>query len=511
MKTIKINQEDISISAIYKLRKKSAKVELDTASQYVEHINQGSQFLDSLLDLEGEVYGVTTGFGDSCDVGIDSELAQNLSQQLYRFHGCGTGKNLSCAQGKMVLAVRLASLAKGWSGVRYALLQQLAAFINLNIIPVIPSEGSVGASGDLTPLSYVAATLCGEREVYYQGKIIAAIDALKAEGLSPLSLKPKEGLALMNGTAVMTALAIEAYFRYEYLCRLSCRISAQNALALGSNIDHFNENLFALKAHAGQQLAALRMREDIGKGKFFSGRLQERYSIRCAPHVIGVAMDALDVFAQHLHNELNSVNDNPIIDYANHKILHGGHFYGGHIAWVMDSMKNLTANIADLLDRQLALLVDGKYNYGLPRNLSASQTSNCHGFKAIQIAASAWTAEALKLTMPASVFSRSTESHNQDKVSMGTIAARDALRVLELLAQVAAVTFMAAQQALKLRAYNGELAIAKLSLGVQQSMQELEKYFDFLKTDSALDSTILAVKSAIIKRKFSLYEVADEQ
>jgi histidine ammonia-lyase len=183
-------------------------------------------------------------------------------------------------------------------------------------------------------------------------------------------------------------------------------------------------------------------------------RLQDRYSIRCAPHVIGVLADALPWLRQSIENELNSANDNPIIDAEGEQVLHGGHFYGGHIAFAMDSLKNSVANLADLLDRQMALLVDTRYNQGLPANLSGAQGPRAainHGLKALQISASAWTAEALKLTMPASVFSRSTECHNQDKVSMGTIAARDCLRVLELTEQVVAAMLITVRQGVWLR------------------------------------------------------------
>jgi histidine ammonia-lyase len=178
-------------------------------------------------------------------------------------------------------------------------------------------------------------------------------------------------------------------------------------------------------------------------------RLQDRYSLRCAPHVLGVLADSLNWLRSFIEIELNSANDNPIIDAEAERVLHGGHFYGGHIAFAMDSLKTLVANVADLLDRQLALLVDVRYNHGLPSNLSGAPADRAmlnHGFKAVQIGTSAWTAEALKNTMPASVFSRSTECHNQDKVSMGTIAARDAIRVLELTEQVAAATLLAANQ-----------------------------------------------------------------
>ncbi|HEX8611814.1 MAG TPA: aromatic amino acid ammonia-lyase, partial [Telluria sp.] len=272
----------------------------------------------------------------------------------------------------------------------------------------------------------------------------------------PLRLRPKEGLAIMNGTAVMTALACLAYDRAEYLTRVCTRITAMASFALDGNAHHFDEVLFSVKPHAGMQQVAAWLRQDLPTDQWERNgkRLQDRYSIRCAPHVIGVLADALPFFKGAIENELNSANDNPIIDAENERVLHGGHFYGGHIAFAMDGMKNAVANLADLLDRQMALLVDSRYNQGLPANLSGATGPRAainHGLKALQISASAWTAEALKLTMPASVFSRSTECHNQDKVSMGTIAARDCLRVLELTEQVVAALLITVRQGVWLR------------------------------------------------------------
>ncbi|MEO5932843.1 MAG: aromatic amino acid ammonia-lyase, partial [Duganella sp.] len=333
---------------------------------------------------------------------------------------------------------------------------QITRLLDAGLLPLIPSEGSVGASGDLTPLSYVAAVLCGEREVWRDGVQVPAAQALREAGITPLQLRPKEGLAIMNGTAVMTALACMAYDRAEYLVKLTTRITAMASFAMDGNAHHFDEVLFSVKPHGGMQQVAAWLRADLPTDQWERNgkRLQDRYSIRCAPHVIGVLADAMPFFRTSIENELNSANDNPLIDADNERVLHGGHFYGGHIAFAMDGMKNAVANLADLLDRQMALLVDSRYNHGLPANLSGATGPRAainHGLKALQISASAWTAEALKLTMPASVFSRSTECHNQDKVSMGTIAARDCLRVLELTEQVVAALLITVRQGVWLR------------------------------------------------------------
>jgi len=456
VRAVRFDTTPVAIEDIVDIAHKSAGAVLSDASEFRSAITGGADFLDRLLRGDQSIYGVTTGFGDSCTVKIEADLIAELPQHLYTYHGCGLGEYLTLAQTRAVIAVRLASLCKGYSGVSVQLLEQLVDLLRYDLLPVIPSEGSVGASGDLTPLSYLAAALCGEGEVWREGRRIAAHQALVDAGLTPLRLRPKEGLAIMNGTSVMTALACLAYSQAEYLTRLVTRITALAVFALDGNAYHFDAKLFSMKPHKGQQQVAAWLRQDLPANQSSQDgtRLQDRYSIRCAPHVIGVLADALPWLREWIENEINSVNDNPIIDTEDERVLYGGHFYGGHIAFAMDSMKNAVANLADLLDRQMALLVDTRYNNGLPANLSGAEGPRLainHGLKALQISVSAWTAEALKLTMPASVFSRSTECHNQDKVSMGTIAARDCLRVLDLTEQVVAGLLITTRQGVWLR------------------------------------------------------------
>lgn len=455
-RAVQFDRERLTIEDIVDIARGTASAVLSPDPVFRAAIARGADFLDRLLREDGTIYGVTTGYGDSCTVSIPPDLVAELPHHLYTYHGCGLGEYLTPAQTRAVMATRLASLSKGFSGVSVELLEQIARLLDAGLLPLIPSEGSVGASGDLTPLSYLAAVLCGEREVWRDGVQVPAAQALKEAGITPLRLRPKEGLAIMNGTAVMTALACLAYDRAEYLTRMCTRITAMASFALDGNAHHFDETLFSVKPHAGMQGVAAWLRQDlhVGEAERNGKRLQDRYSIRCAPHVIGVLADALPFFRQSIENELNSANDNPIIDAEGERVLHGGHFYGGHIAFAMDGMKNAVANLADLLDRQMALLVDSRYNHGLPANLSGAEGPRAainHGLKALQISSSAWTAEALKLTMPASVFSRSTECHNQDKVSMGTIAARDCLRVLELTEQVVAALLITVRQGVWLR------------------------------------------------------------
>ncbi|MCG8611716.1 MAG: aromatic amino acid ammonia-lyase [Pseudomonadales bacterium] len=509
IKDLAFGQQAITIEDILAVANGQRNVELSQSPGFVERIDSGINFLNKLLTKDGVIYGVTTGYGDSCSVKIPLDIVSDLPINLTRFHGCGLGDYLSEAQARAVMAVRLNSLCQGYSGVSWELLDQLVQFINSGIIPRIPQEGSVGASGDLTPLSYVAGALIGEREVYYQGAVLPAKNAMAAEGITPLTLKPKEGLALMNGTAVMTALACEAFSRAQYLSRLCARITAISTVAVNGNPYHFDEILFSVKPHAGQMNAAKWIRLDLNEHEHprNADRLQDRYSIRCAPHIIGVLEDTLPWLRSNIENELNSANDNPIIDGMGEHVLHGGHFYGGHIALAMDTLKNCVANLADLIDRQIALLVDEKFNHGLPANLSGAapeQRYIHHGFKAVQIGASAWTAEALKLTMPALVFSRSTECHNQDKVSMGTIAARDCLRVLQLTEQVVAAGLLASLQGLRLREAQRELQLGTLGTSLQAMIHDLCSKIPFLEQDRPMESELRETVQLIQQQYWNL-------
>lgn len=487
-----------------------AKATLNNSVEFTAKIDRGVAFLERLLKEEGVIYGVTTGYGDSCTVAIPPQLVEELPLHLTRFHGCGLGKILTREQARAVLATRLCSLSQGVSGVSHDLLNQIVTLINHDISPRIPEEGSVGASGDLTPLSYLAAALVGEREVIYQGEERATAEVYAELGIQPIKLRPKEGLALMNGTSVMTALACLAYKRAEYLAQLSTKITAMVSVAMHGNDFHFDEALFAVKPHPGQQQIAAWLRDDLKADKppRNSDRLQDRYSLRCAPHVIGVVQDSLPWLRQMIENELNSANDNPIIDGDNERVLHGGHFYGGHIAMAMDTLKTGIANLADLLDRQMAQLMDYKFNNGLPFNLSGAEGERKpinHGFKAVQIGISAWTAEALKHTMPASVFSRSTECHNQDKVSMGTIAARDCLRVLELTEQVAAASLLAATQGIEIRRRRGELDENHMSERLKAICSSVLNEFEFVTEDRPLEKDLRQFITHIQQRHWSLY------
>lgn len=505
-RTVVTGIDPLSIEDVVALARGEASIALPTDREWHRRVEQGCAELEQRLARGEVVYGVNTGYGGSCGRAVPADLVRALPVNLVRYHGCGLGRDFDPEASGAILAARIASLARGYSGTRLVLLERLCALLNLRVLPAIPEEGSVGASGDLTPLSYVAALVVGEREVLQRGHRVPAADALRAAGLAPLELAPKEALAIMNGTAVMTGVACLAFERSERLVRLASRITALGVLALRGNHGHFHERLFELKPHAGQARVAAAIRAALASGAVMGGagvagsaavaagaRVQDPYSLRCAPHVLGVLADALDWIRGWIETELNSVNDNPLIDSDLHLVLHGGNFYGGHIAFAMDALKIAVASSADLLDRQLALLVDESSNRGLPANLSAAPAARLaisHGFKAVQIATSAWAAEAQKLTMPATAFSRSTECHNQDKVSMGTIAARDAVRVLELTEQVAAAGLLASAHGVRLRIERGELDASTLSPELRTLTADVLEYCPLLTEDRALEGAL---------------------
>jgi histidine ammonia-lyase len=298
----------------------------------------------------------------------------------------------------------------------------------------------------------------------------------------------------------MCGVACLAWLRARRVSQFATRITSLTILALKGNLFHYDKTLFSVKPHPGQQLVAARIRDDLlissapadySKVK----RIQDRYSLRCAPHIIGVLEDVLPFLKNVIEAELNSANDNPIIDVETQRVFHGAMFYGGHMAMAMDTLKVQVANIADLLDRQLASLVDPVYNNGLPSNLTGvvgELAEINHGLKGLQISVSAWTAEALKLTVPASIFSRSTECHNQDKVSMGTIAARDCMRVCELTEQVVAACMISVRQAITLREEREGLHFA-MSPEAREFLEGIKQQVDFITEDQFLDPVLRQV------------------
>ncbi|MBE1574312.1 histidine ammonia-lyase [Amycolatopsis roodepoortensis] len=453
-------------------------VPVDIDPVAVSGMDASVRLKQKLIDKEIPIYGVTTGFGDSCIRQISPDKAPELQRNLVLYHLNGVGPIASADVVRATMLIRANCLVRGPSAIRPHTVRSLLGLLSADVVPAIPERGSLGASGDLVPLCYVAAALIGEGEVRHRGRTRPALDALADAGVAPVELAAKEGLALVNGTAFTSAFATLALWDAREIAFAADVATAMTCEALGGSASHFHPFLHRAKPHPGQRTSAALIRELLDgsalttdyrqivseeealDGRGFTelrARIQDKYSVRCAPHVTGMLRDTLEWADRWIEIEINSSTDNPLFDEENEEVHNGGNFYAGHVGQAMDSLKIAVANVADLLDRQLALVVDEKFNGGLPPNLvrpreAADHDAGLHhGFKGMQIAASAVTAEALKTTSAATAFSRSTEAHNQDKVSMGTIAARDARTVVELTRDVAAIHLLALAQAIELR------------------------------------------------------------
>ena len=456
-----IDGGNVSLDDIIAVARDGVSVQISKAGRFVKRMEQTQKMLMDAMQNGVPVYGVTTGYGKSCGKRMPLNAAMKNGVNIFRFHGCGTGEPIGIEETRAAMLCRIICLARGYSGVSVGLLQQMADFLNAGITPVVPCEGSVGASGDLTPMSYIGASLMGEREVFYQEEVIPAAKALKKAGLKPYHYLPKEPLSMVNGTTTMTGIATLAVDRAWRILNAAIYATALSVHAMKGNAHHYHPVISEVKPFPGQifvaaQIAHL-LHTRVSPHQLEDNALetlQDPYSLRCAPQVLGVLYDGLVWIAKWVEIEANSSNDNPIFDPADGSVLMGGNFYGGHIAFAMDGLKAALASAADMCDRQVMLLVNPNLNRGLPGDLvrkPAKEKGLHHGFKAMSISSSALTAEALKATMPAASFSRSTESHNQDKVSMGTIAARDAERVCQLTERVISIHLLAAAQACDIR------------------------------------------------------------
>ncbi|RXJ84817.1 histidine ammonia-lyase [Arcobacter sp. CECT 8985] len=458
---LKVDNRHIELDEIIN----STQIEISNNENFVNSIEKTHNYLMKQIKDGKPIYGITTGYGASGKNYVSYEDSKTLQKNLFRFHGCGIGPKLSYKVCKYAVIMRTISLSKARSGVSLELLKRLELLIQKDIIPVIPSQGSVGASGDLTPLSYIAAVIAGEREVYYKGEIVSTQEVYKQLNIPSYEFKPKEALAIMNGTTVMSAIALAAIEEFETIVdSMESYVAGMFEVLLGDDTP-VSDFVHESKPFDGQIQTAKNIKIKIENSKLTHGRddrydkffadndlnIQDNYSMRCAPQVLGVVRDNLKISKQWVETEINSVNDNPLIDGENEKIYTSGNFYGGYVAHAMDTLKICAANVADLLDKEFALLVDHKFNRGLGENLKLAKEPYYHGFKAMQISLSSLSADVIKNTTAASIHSRPTESLNQDKVSMGTTAANDFAKMIPDLYNMLSIAFIGMAQAVDIR------------------------------------------------------------
>lgn len=476
--SVTVNGEGLTVENVCSVAYDNEEVKLPEDKAFWERLEKSRQFLMDYINTGVPTYGVTTDFGDSCHNQISVDKAGELQRTICTYHGIGLGPKFDKATGRAVMLARLNGNVKGGhSAIRPELAKMLLTMLNKDIVPVIPELGSVGASGDLTPLSYLAAAIMGQRNVYYKGKIVPTMEAFNAEGIKPLPIEAKEGLALMNGTSVMTAVASLALKKAERLARISDFLTAVTSEITRGKDTPFVAKVSEIKNHKGQSESAdyvyniikdskrvfryedfLESQITKMDGKKFvaqQNKIQDRYSIRCAPQINGVYRDTLAMAHAWITEELNSANDNPLVDIDADRIYNTGNFYGGHICASCDYLRIALANIADLSDKQAEVIIDGKFN-GLTENLipvtppEHPRSGLRLGFKAAQITISAIRGEIQTYTFPVSITSAPTEALNQDKVSMGTISARKLRDQIELVYLQFATHLLAAMQAVDL-------------------------------------------------------------
>lgn len=512
---ITVKGEDLTIENVWDVAFNNEKINLPKDKEFWDTLSASRKFLEEYIATGVPTYGVTTDFGDSCHNQISVEKAGELQRDICTYHGIGLGPKFDHETGRAVVLARLNGNVKGGhSAIRPELAKMMVTMLNKDIIPVIPQLGSVGASGDLTPLSYLAAAIMGERDVYYKGKIVPALEAFNAEGIKPLPIEAKEGLALMNGTSVMTAVASIAWKKAERLAKISDFLTAVTSEITKGKDTPFVAKVSEIKNHKGQCESAAYVYDIIkdskrvfryedflktqiekldGKGFIAQqNKIQDRYSIRCAPQINGVYRDTLRFARDLITEELNSANDNPLVDIEAGRLYNTGNFYGGHICAACDYMRTALANISDLSDKQAEVIIDGKFN-GLTENL-IPYTPADHpraglrlGFKAAQITISAIRGEVMSYCFPISLTSQPTEALNQDKVSMGTISARKFNEQIELVYLQFATHLLAAMQAVDLAGKDDFAPFTK------KIHSEVRRMSAFVEDDRALDKEATAV------------------
>ena len=446
-------------------------------------IEKSRAYVEKLLEENKVVYGLTTGFGKFSDTLISREDSQTLQWNLIRSHACGVGEPFAEEIVRAMMLLRINALALGYSGIRLETVEMLLAMLNRGVTPVVPEKGSLGASGDLVPLAHLALVLIGEGEAYYEGKRLPGAEAMRLAGLKPVALEAKEGLALINGTQAMTAVAALAVWDALNLADWADCAAALTYEALQGIKDAFDPETHSLRPHVGQGEVAAHLRELTKESRLISRqgqlRVQDAYSLRCVPQVHGASRDALGYIAERVRQEMNSVTDNPLIFVDEERVISGGNFHGQPIALVMDFLAISVAELANIAERRLERLVKPQLNDGLPPFLT-EHGGLSSGFMIAQYTAASLVSENKSLAHPASVDSIPSSGNQEDHVSMGTIAARKASQIVANAYYVLAIELLAAAQAADYR------GAEKLGRGTKFIYAMCRKQAAFVSSDRVL-------------------------
>ncbi|MGV8932953.1 MAG: histidine ammonia-lyase [Luteimonas sp.] len=436
-------------------------------------VEEAARTVTAIVAAGAPAYGINTGFGLLANIHIPSDQLEQLQTNLVRSHAVGVGSLLDDDTVRLILVLKIASLARGHSGVRWALLESMVALYNAQVWPCIPAQGSVGASGDLAPLAHLTLALMGEGSVRVNGEVVPAAEGLRRAGLIPIQLGAKEGLALLNGTQVSTGIALVAVFRSEQAFGAAVLAGALTVDAARGSDTPFDERIHALRGQPGQiHVASLYrelLRESAIRDSHRTGdsRVQDPYSLRCQPQVMGACWDLLKQSANTLLIEANAVSDNPLLFPDTGEVLSGGNFHAEPVAFAADQIAIATAEIGALSERRIALLIDAHLS-GLPAFLVRNPGINS-GFMIAHVTAAALASENKTLAHPASIDSMPTSANQEDHVSMATFAARKAGDVAINVRRIVAIELLAACQGIDF-------------LRPLRSSVRLEQVFDLVRT-----------------------------
>lgn len=477
MQTILIDGNSLTLQQIEEIAVKHTPVAL--TQECVGKVRKCRDYVDKVIGRGDVVYGLTTGFGKFSTVTVPPENIAELQLNLIRSHATSVGPAYNTAQVRAVMLLRINVLAKGNSGIRLQTLQALVDMLNRGVHPVIPMRGSVGASGDLSPLSHLALPLIGEGEAEFQGTIMPGAEAMRKAGIEPVVLAAKEGLALNNGTQVMAALGVLNLLEAQRLCQYADLIAAGSIDALQGTPQAFDALVHNLRPHPGQKASAANLRHFLHGSKLRESHqncdnVQDAYSLRCTPQVHGAVRDALAYVRGVLEIEINSATDNPLIFPDEEKVISGGNFHGEPLALALDNLAIAISELASISERRVEQMLNPALNRGLHPFL-AKRPGIDSGFMIVQLTAASLVSENKILAHPASVDSIPTSANQEDHVSMGSISANKLIQVVENVRTVLAIELMIACQALDMRGILSSPVLEKVKALFRQSVPILEE------------------------------------
>lgn len=489
--------EDLNLDDIIAVARHKEKVKIADSAK--KKIKQAREHVDQLVKKGEVVYGITTGFGKFSDKKISPGEVLKLQENLIKSHAVGTGDALPLEVVRAMILLRINNLAKGHSGIRLKVINKLVKLLNNNIVPWVPEQGSVGASGDLVPLAHIVLVIMGEGKAYYKGELLAGDKALEKADIKKIELVSKEGLALINGTQMMAALGSIALYDSQKLMEHADYALALSLEGLNGITSAFDSDIHNLRPHPGQIKSAEVVR-NLTKGSNLAvyeheNRVQDSYTLRCAPQVHGASRDAVNHVKDIINREINSVTDNPLLFPEKDKVISGGNFHGQPLALGLDYLSMAVSEVGNISERRVARLVDGSLNNGLEMFLTPQGGLNS-GYMIAQYTAASIVAENKVLANPASTDSIPTSANQEDHVSMGSISGRKLRDIVTNVEKVLAIELIVAAQAVDLRT---DSPLKDLGEGSKIIYKVIREKIDKLKEDRILYPEVEEVKNIIQK------------